>query len=85
MTIDYQTESWKNRKINLLGHALLVHVFDWEAPPLHEFPPCCGEGLLQLLDRVCVPEAQVTEHDPQDPQPPQLPCTETVKLLLNIL
>lgn len=34
-------------------------------PPVHWAPPCCGDGLLQLRERVFVPRPQGTEQLPQ--------------------
>ena len=83
--INLHTMGWWRDAINvedtvchdLLGQGpglqLLVSLLD----PGHCKPPCRGAGLSQFRDRLLVPAAHVTLHEPHDPQLPQAPSTGT--------
>ena len=45
--------------IFLLGHVFELHLADCDDTPEQVFPPCCGDGALQVLYLHLVPPAQV--------------------------
>ena len=59
----------------LPGHGPASQPPDELTSPLQVFPPYAGVGFVQLLDLECVPEVQLTEHAPQEPQPAHPPWT----------
>ena len=48
--------------------------------PIQDCPPLEGEGLLQRRPLHRVPPPQVTEHELQGPNAPQLPWTVSVEI-----
>ena len=44
--------------------------------PEQDAPPSAGDGLVQVLDLVCVPSPQVSEHVVQSEYEVQPPSTE---------
>ena len=55
----------------------VLHLSVEDDAPGHEEPPFLGAGLLQDLDLVLVPVAEL--HEPQEPQVPQLPLAGPTK------
>ena len=57
------------------GHAPMSHDLVSLVAPVQGFPPCAGEGALQVLARDFVPARQVTEHLDQLDQAEKFPFT----------
>ena len=62
---------------------MFMHAFDSTASPSQSFPPLAGGGLLQVLERVCVPFPQPAEQAPQSLYSLHPPSTESVVLIIS--
>lgn len=62
--------------LQLPGHRLVLHDWDWKLEPWHLAPPPDGGGLVQLRMRDCDPPPQVWLQEPQTPQSDHPPLTK---------
>ena len=62
--------------LQLPGHRLVLHDWDWELEPWHLAPPPDGGGFVQVRMRDCDPPPQVWLQEPQTPQSDHPPLTK---------
>ena len=70
--------------VHIPGQGSSLHGRVSKPSPRQSFPPCAGEGLVQVLTRFCIPPPHLTGHISQGFQPDQPPSTEQEEACVKI-
>jgi hypothetical protein len=71
----YVTRTSLHMGVYLLGQLWVLQAWLLIASPTHCFPPPCGLGLVQVLERDWLPPPQLMLQSPYEPQTDQPPST----------